>query len=51
MEDNEYLLNTTPNIKDEDNNYGNILDERTNAEIDAQQLAVDNQFAIDKSDE
>ena len=36
-------------ISNEDNNYGNILDERINAEIDAQQCAVDNQYAGDKS--
>ena len=36
-------------ISNEDNNYGNILDERTNAELDAQQNAIDNQFAVDKS--
>lgn len=48
---NKYLSMLNKVISNEDNNYGNILDERTNAEIDAQQLAVDNQFAIDKSDE
>lgn len=47
----EYLAMLNRVISNEDNNYGNILDERTNAEIDAQQNAIDNQFAVDKSDE
>ena len=46
---NAYLAMLNRVISNEDNNYGNILDERTNAELDAQQNAIDNQFAIDKS--
>lgn len=48
---NEYLAMLNRTISDEDRNYGNILDDRTNAEIDAQQNGVDNQFAVDKSAE
>ena len=48
---NAYLAMLNRVISNEDNNYGNILDERTNAELDAQQNAIDNQFAIDKSAE
>lgn len=47
---NEYLAMLNRVISNEDNNYGNILDERTNAEIDAQQNAIDNQFVNDKED-
>lgn len=47
----EYLAMLNRVISNEDNNYGNILDERTNAEIDAQQNGVDNQYAVDKSAE
>ena len=47
---NEYLAMLNRVISNEDNNYGNILDERTNAEIDAQQNAIDNQFINDKED-
>lgn len=46
---NAYLAMLNRVISNEDNNYGNILDERTNAELDAQQNAIDNQFAVDKS--
>lgn len=46
---NEYLAMLNRVISNEDKNYGNILDERTNAELDAQQNAIDNQFAEDKS--
>lgn len=46
---NTYLAMLNRVISNEDNNYGNILDERTNAELDAQQNAIDNQFAVDKS--
>ena len=42
----EYLAMLNSVISNEDKNYGNILDERTNAEIDAQQNAIDNQFAL-----
>lgn len=48
---NAYLAMLNRVISNEDNNYGNILDERTNAELDAQQNAIDNQFAVDKSAE
>ena len=48
---NTYLAMLNRVISNEDNNYGNILDERTNAELDAQQNAIDNQFAVDKSAE
>lgn len=44
-----YLAMLNRVISNEDNNYGNILDDRINAEIDAQQRAVDNQYAVDKS--
>lgn len=47
----EYLAMLNRVISNEDNNYGNILDERTNAEIDAQQSGIDNQYAVDKSAE
>lgn len=47
----EYLSMLNRVISNEDTNYGNILDERTNAEIDAQQNVVDNQYAVDKSQE
>ena len=46
---NAYLAMLNRVISNEDNNYGNILDERTNAELDAQQNAIDNQFAVHKS--
>ena len=46
---NAYLAMLNRVISNEDNNYGNILDERTNAELDAQQNAIDNQFAVDIS--
>ena len=46
----EYLAMLNRVISNEDKNYGNILDERTNAEIDAQQNAIDNQFVNDKED-
>lgn len=45
----KYLKMLNDVISNEDVNYGNILDERTNAELDAQQNAVDNQFAVDKT--
>ena len=48
---NAYLAMLNRVISNEDNNYGNILDERTNAELDAQQNAIDNQFAVDKAAE
>lgn len=37
---NEYLAMLNRVISNEDNNYGNILDERTTAEIDAQEASV-----------
>lgn len=46
---NEYLTMLNRVISNEDKNYGNILDERINAELDEQQNAIDNQFAEDKS--
>lgn len=46
----EYLAMLNRVISNEDKNYGNILDERTNAELDAQQNAVDNYNAIVKSE-
>lgn len=45
----EYLSMLNRVISNSDKSYGNILDERANAEIDAQQLAVDGQFAMEKS--
>ena len=44
----EYLAMLNRVISNEENNYGNMLDERMNAEIDAQQNAIDNQFKNDK---
>lgn len=46
---NKYLQMLNRVISNEDLNYGNLLDDRTNAELDAQQRAIDNQYAIDKS--
>lgn len=46
---NKYLAMLNKVISNEDANYGNILDERINAELDAQQNAIDNQFVVDKS--
>lgn len=45
---NKYLTMLNAVISNEDKNYGNILDERTNAELDAEQNAIDNQYAADK---
>jgi RecA/RadA recombinase len=45
----EYLAMLNRVISNEDKNYGNILDERTNAALDAEQNAIDNQFSIDES--
>lgn len=41
---NKYLTMLNAVISNEDKNYGNILDERTNAELDAEQNAIDNQY-------
>lgn len=45
----EYLAMLNRVISNEDQNYGNILDERANAEIDAQQAAIDSQYATEES--
>lgn len=46
---NKYLAMLNRAISNEDTNYGNILDARINAEIDAQQNSVDKQYATDES--
>jgi hypothetical protein len=45
----EYLAMLNRVISNSDKSYGNILDERVNAEIDQQQVSIDNQFAIENS--
>lgn len=45
----EYLAMLNRVISNPEQSYGSILDERTNAEIDAQQQVIDNQYALETS--
>lgn len=45
---NKYLAMLNKYISKSDESYGELLDERTKAEIDAQQQAIDNQYGANK---